>query len=184
MALNCPGCKQGKLIPDYIDELFPCLSCKDCKGHWIKLIDYLYWLDRDPSASDEKGLTVDLQAEDTLNAMVCPVTGKIMLKYRLSIDNTHRVDLSPSIGAIWLDKGEWGLIKKEGLSRQLNKIFTDPWQRKIRAQRASDTLDAVYTKQFGPDAYDKLKEFRIWLDKQENKHLLMAYLHSENPYKV
>ncbi|MFT5611914.1 MAG: Zn-finger nucleic acid-binding protein [Arenicella sp.] len=56
--------------------------------------------------------------------MVCPVSGRLMTKYRISKDIDHRLDLSPTASVIWMDKGEWGLLKEKGLAGKLNQIFT------------------------------------------------------------
>ena len=143
MSMVCPSCKQGKLLPGFIDDLFRSHTCSSCSGNWIYLADYLHWLDRDNSELKSENALVEKDEHDTKNAMVCPITGNLMLKYRVSNKTPHRLDLSPSLPAIWLDKNEWELLKAEGLSRQLNRIFTDPWQRKIKSDQANETLQAM-----------------------------------------
>ena len=182
MSMICPSCKQGKLKPGFIDDLFRCNTCSNCGGNWIHLTDYLHWLGRDKSVPNPIDSLVERDEQDTKNAMICPVTGQIMLKYRISNKSSHRLDLSPSISAIWLDKNEWELIKREGLSRQLNKIFTEPWQRKVKSDQAKETLEAMYLEQFGEVDYSKLKEIRQWLDSSDNKQAMLAYLLTDNPY--
>lgn len=184
MSLTCPSCKAGKLIPSFIDELFRCHTCSGCGGNWIYLADYLHWLGRDKSEPNSIEPLVEKDEYDTKNAMVCPVTGQIMLKYRISNESSHRLDLSPSISAIWLDKNEWELIKKEGLSHQLNKIFTEPWQRKVKSDQTKETLEAMYYEEFGEIDYAKLKEIRIWLSEHDKKQNMLAYLLAKNPYST
>ena len=184
MSLICPSCKTGKLKPGFIDELFRCQTCSDCEGNWIYLENYLHWLGRDKSEPNSIEPLVEKDENDTKNAMVCPVTGQIMLKYRISNKTSHRLDLSPSIYAIWLDKNEWELIKKEGLSRQLNQIFTEPWQRKVKSDQTKETLEAMYFEEFGEVDYAKLKEVRNWLGENDKKQSMLAYLLAKNPYST
>lgn len=182
MSMNCPSCKKGKLKPSFIDDLFRCNTCNDCGGNWFYLTDYLHWLGKGKSVLTSATSLVERDDHDTKNAMLCPITGQIMLKYRISNKSSHRLDLSPSISAIWLDKGEWELIKEEGLSRQLNQIFTEPWQRKVKSDQAKETLEVMYLEEFGESDYTKLKEIRIWLENNDNKQAMLAYLLAGNPY--
>ncbi len=39
-----------------------------------------------------------------------------MRKLRLSTTTEHRIDYSASVAGVWLDKGEWQLLKEEGLA--------------------------------------------------------------------
>jgi len=184
MSLTCPSCQKGKLKPDFIDNLFRCNTCTQCGGHWFYLPDYLAWLDKGKSEATISNVLVEKDEQDTINAMVCPVTGNLMLKYRISNNTSHRLDLSPTLSAIWLDKNEWELIKEEGLSRQLNRIFTEPWQRKIKSDQAKETFEAMYQEEFGEENYAKLKEMRDRLSNQKHKQAMLAYLLADNPYSV
>ena len=184
--MNCTSCKKGKLQPGYLDDLFPAHNCNNCGGNWIKLEDYLRW--RETAAPElltqPEGVNVsemEAEADETKRAVMCPVHGTIMLKYRISKDHSHRIDINPAINAIWLDKGEWALIKAEGLSGSLNKIFTAPWQRNIKEQNAADVLDASYRNQLGDEDYEKLKEMRAWLDDKEKRNIMVAYLAARDP---
>jgi len=56
------------------------------------------------------------ELDESKQAILCPVTGTIMRKLRLSTSTAHRIDYSASVGGVWLDKGEWDLLKKEGLA--------------------------------------------------------------------
>lgn len=186
--MKCTSCNVGNLVPGYLDNLFPSHQCNHCGGHFIMLNDYLHWrehVDVDALiAHDDVTITELDDISDTKKALLCPVTGTIMLKYRISKDSSHRVDLSPSINGIWLDKGEWDLIKAAGLADSLNKIFTAPFQRKIREQTAAATLEASYRDQFGDNDYEKLKEIRTWLDDRQHRSLMVAYLAAKDPYSA
>ncbi len=147
------------------------------------LTDYLRWMEINDNPEFVNASDIVVQADETSSAMVCPKTSVLMLKYRISKDTEHRLDLSPSINAIWLDKGEWALLKNQGLAGKLNEIFTDSWQRKIREARTSETLRLLYEKKFGEN-YAEIKTFKTMLDGLENKSEVIAYLISDDPYKV
>jgi Zn-finger nucleic acid-binding protein len=116
--------------------------------------------------------------------MLCPKTGRLMLKYRISKNTTHKLDLSPEVNGIWLDKGEWELLKQEGLASRLNAVFTEPWQQNIRTQKTKDVLEALYTNEFGDEGYQKIRAIREWLNRQPNKEQFLAYLLAEAPYST
>lgn len=190
--MKCTSCKNGDLIPGYLDDLFLSHNCDNCGGHWIYLHDYLHWREyASPEDIDEAEHTniseesgEETTAEETKQAMLCPKTGNIMLKYRISKDTEHRIDLSPGINGIWMDKGEWSLIKSAGLAGSLNKIFTAPWQRHIKEQNAAEVLRSNYLHHFGEERYLKLKEIKSWLDQQADRNLLVAYLAAKDPYSA
>ena len=181
--MNCTSCKSGKLSPAHLDDLFPCHTCSNCGGNLILLNDYLRWMEKNTNLEFVSATDVAVEAEETQSAMICPKTSTLMLKYRISKDSDHRLDLSPSINAIWLDKGEWGLLKSKGLAGKLNEIFTDTWQRKIREARAADTMSALYEREFG-EYYEQIKEFRSLLETMSNKSNVIAFLVSDDPFKV
>ena len=180
---HCPSCHQGSLQYDRLDGRLLCQTCNHCGGHWILLTDYLRWQAEAPLQPVD-GAPATVEAEDSKQALICPVSGKLMLKYRISSNSSHRLDLSPAVNAVWLDPGEWQLLKQEGLAARLNSIFTDPWQRQIREQSARETFTVLYRRQFGEEAYQQLKTFREWLDTQEKRSEMLAYLIADNPYSV
>ena len=189
--MKCTSCGIGELVPAYLDNLFPCSSCTHCGGNLIFLADYLRWMENNTdlaklnvnSASDADSDEATVVAEETSKAMLCPKTSTLMLKYKITKDSEHKLDLSPSINAIWLDKGEWQLLVSKGLAGKLNEIFTDNWQRKIREAKTADTMEAMYEREFG-DSYTEIKAFRELIHTMKNKPEVIAYLVSDDPYSV
>ena len=106
--------------------------------------------------------------------MPCKVTAK----------TSHRIDYSNSVGGIWLDKGEWDLLKSEGIAGTLNSVVTQQWQNKIREESASSNFSEIYEAKFGTESYEKIKEIKEWLNAQPQKADLRSYLLAENPYSA
>ena len=189
--MKCTSCKIGRLLPGYLDDLFPAHNCDHCGGSYIMLDDYLKWLEHADqqtlaaAQTNDQKLAIELeQVTETKRALLCPIHGNIMLKYRISTDTDHRIDINPATNGIWLDKGEWALIKSQGLAGCLNKIFTAPWQRHIKEKNAANVLDANYLEQFGEQDYEKIKDIRKWLDNHPKRNLLVAYLAATEPYSA
>ncbi|WP_444938129.1 TFIIB-type zinc ribbon-containing protein [Microbulbifer sp. JMSA002] len=183
---RCTSCKKGVLKPVVIEQLFRAHTCSSCGGNWILVEDYLTWKRKNPEYqfSDNIAVLNEIVAEDTKKAILCPVTGMIMQKLKITAGSEHRLDYSPTVGGIWLDKGEWELLRAEGLAASLNSLVTHEWQKKVRDTRAQETFSEVYRSRFGEELYDKVKEIREWLHSQEKKADILAYLTAEDPYSA
>ncbi len=176
--MKCPSCHVGILQNDTIDNLFPCKTCDHCQGHWLLLKDYMYWKNH----SDKKPIIedTDISAIETKNALICPLSGTLMIKYRISNEVENRIDYSRHCSAIWLDHGEWQLIKKLDLAYQLNDIFTTNWQKKVKDNASSQLSDKCYIERFGEEDYKKIKEIRDWLVNHPQSNNLFNYLNAIN----
>lgn len=181
--MKCSACSTGTLLPAYLEGLFPCHSCSDCGGSLIMMGDYLRWQDQNPDVDLKSDPPLDVETEETSKAMLCPKTGRLMTKYRISKDTNHRLDLSPTINAIWLDKGEWELLKGKGLAHRLNNIFTDHWQHDIHDQESSEVLMQMHKRNFG-EHYGDLVAFKKLLDGMEKRSEAIAFLLSDDPYRA
>lgn len=182
--MKCPSCKVGELEPAFIDELFRSHKCDHCHGDWILIEDFVAWKERHPEVSLQPDLDCEEAPQDSKKAMLCPLSGTIMRRFKFSAASEHRIDYSAAMGAVWLDKGEWQLLKKEGLAGSLNAIVTQAWQRNLSLETTAKNLSAVYQSKFGDQTYSKVKEIREWLQSQPNKSDLRAYLLSEDPYST
>jgi len=175
--MKCTSCGQGYLTPAYLEGLLPCHTCGACKGNLVMLGDYLRWREQNKEMQFERVKDADVGVEETSKAMLCPKT----TKYKISKNTDHRLDLSPTINAVWMDAGEWELIKENGLAGKLNNIFTDHWQMEIRSQESADVLAELYRRKFG-DQYQTIREFRETLNQLDSKSEALAYLMSDDPY--
>lgn len=183
--MKCTACDNGSLTPSFIDGLFRAHTCTNCAGNWILIEDYAAWRERHPDYEFAKDIQFEEeQAVEKKEAMLCPVTHTIMRKFKISAKSSHRLDYCSAIGGLWLDKGEWDLLKSGGLAGSLNALVTDTWQRKIREDSAKEHLADIYRDKFGDEVYNKVKETREWLQSQPNKADLRAYLMAEDPYSA
>ena len=108
-----------------------------------------------------------------------------MVRPQISAAGTdHRVDYSAPVGGIWLDKGEWDLLKSEQVAGTLNNVVTQHWQKQIQRESSASNLSAIYSQKFGEENYEKVKAIRAWLINQPNKADLRAYLLAEDPYSA
>ncbi|NKF50464.1 hypothetical protein G3R49_07755 [Shewanella sp. WXL01] len=183
--MNCTSCKNGALFPSFIDGQFRAHTCSNCGGNWILIEDYIAWKEQNPDYQFSDNISFEeSDATDSKQALLCPKSGAIMRKFKISAGNEHRLDYSAAVGGIWLDKGEWELLKSEGLAGSLNSVVTQSWQRNIRQQTTKQSLTELYQTKFGNEGYSKVKQMREWLSAQENKADLRAYLLADDPYSA
>ena len=68
------------------------------------------------------------------------------------------------------------------LHDELPRIFSTEWQKHIRNEEKTRYYEEVYSTKFG-DQYNRIKEFKQWLDDQERKPAILAFLADPDPYK-
>jgi Zn-finger nucleic acid-binding protein len=183
--MKCTSCNQGALEPTFLEGQFRSHKCTNCHGDWILIEDYAAWKERHPDYEFADSIAFEeSETEDSKRALFCPVSGTVMSKYKLSSRNKHRLDYSVTVGGIWLDKGEWELLKVEGLAGSLNSMVTQSWQTRLRAQTAKEHFGDIYSSKFGEENYAQVKAFREWLLAQDNKADLRAYVLAQDPYSA
>lgn len=180
--MKCPSCKKDALKAGFLEDGLRSHRCRLCHGDWFLVEDFVAWQERSDAELSEAAAEYEL--EDSRGAMLCPMTGTIMQKYRISNDTEHKLDYSPPVGGVWLDAGEWQYLKERSLAHQVNSILTDQWQRRLREDNAALTFTALYEKKFGAEDYAKVREIRTWLSENRNKAELRRYLLADDPYKV
>ncbi|WP_241566335.1 zf-TFIIB domain-containing protein [Pseudoalteromonas sp. R3] len=138
--MKCTSCGVGQLRPGFIEGLFRAHSCDHCQGDWILIEDYVAWKERNPDYQFAEHIEFGEDVQDSKRALLCPVSGTLMRKFRISATSAHRVDYSVATGGLWLDKGEWQLLKAEGLAGALNQLVTSNGNSKFAKTPASKTL--------------------------------------------
>lgn len=181
--MQCTQCKHGQLVPSFLDDLFRAHTCNRCGGNWVLVEDFVSWKERN-KAFKFNPADISEDTSDTKKALLCPVSGGIMRKFKISATTDHRVDYSAQVGGIWLDKGEWALLKSEGVAGALNSVVTQHWQNKVREESATSNFADIYAAKFGEATYKEVKALREWLNGQPNKADLRAYLLSDDPYSA
>lgn len=182
----CPKCKTVEMIDHNLEQGLSSQQCPACQGNWLLLEDYLSWKTNHNDEllpQHDESLNVE-EIIDTTKALICPISGSLMTKFKISHQSEHRLDISSRCGGIWLDKGEWELLKKFGLALQLNQIFTDSWQNKLRSATTKEALTRLYHERFGEQDYEKLVEIRQWIEHHPKRKLIESFLISNDPWSI
>lgn len=178
--MRCPQCNGDHLEASELEPGMVAAACRDCKGSLLPLLNYRYWSVSESGADtvceQEELSSKELNPEDNKKALLCPKCARMMLKYRIGVEPGNRIDLCASCDEIWLDAGEWDLLKQHGLHTKLPAIVTDVWQRQIRQQRQNQLQQQRYEKLLGKEAFSKCQEFKEWLSNQSEKEQIKQYL--------
>ncbi len=109
-------------------------------------------------------------------ALICPESGCVLLRYKAGHGLPFHLDRSPATGGVWLDRGEWEALKRQGLHVELNLIFTASYQRDVRAAEYAQSLEKVFQDRIGPGDFDRVAEFKEWMIRHPKRHDILCYL--------
>ena len=99
-----------------------------------------------------------------------------MTKYKISGEINNRLDLCDHCGEVWIDSGEWQLLAALDLQDRMGAIISEPWQRKLAVDQGEITYEEQQRDLLGEETYDKVRDFRDWLDLHPQKFHLLNYL--------
>ena len=177
MAVPCPNCREQILRPILLQPGLPANACPECSGVQLSLVAWRSWREENPyHAAGPAERSGPDEVSDNRSALRCPKCTGIMTKYRIVADTRNQIDYCAHCEEIWLDRGEWALLARFEVSDQLTKVFTQPWQARVRSQDAKKRQEDRFREQFGDD-YDKAKDVRDWLAEHPKGKELLAYLY-------
>jgi Zn-finger nucleic acid-binding protein len=162
-------------------EIEPGLSAYACPksgGVWIPLERYHAWKEfhqhrQVPLPSGYQPTPAD---DSKQRVLICPESGRLLMRYRVGHGLNFHVDLSPITGGVWLDKDEWDALKSQELHGELNYIFTASYQRQIRNDSYEQTLQKTFAERIGPDDFQKVEAFKSWLATHPQQRDICCYL--------
>jgi len=164
-----------------LKEIEPGLSVYSCPksgGVWIPLERYHAWKEhhRQREQPLPDGYTPLLADDSKQRALICPESGRLLIRYRVGHGLSFQVDLSPVTGGVWLDKGEWEALKGKGLHVELNFIFTASYQRQIRNAEYEEALNQTFADRIGVEDFQKAAAFKSWLATHSKQRDICCYL--------
>ena len=83
-----------------------------------------------------------------------------------------------------MEQHEWDVLVDRNLHDNLNDFFTKPWQSQLHAAEARNHMDQIYLEKFGQEDYERIQEIHNWLWTHANLGMLLAFLQSDDPYKI
>ena len=173
----CPACGAKQFAPIKIEGALPADQCQECQGVLVELELYRMWRKNRPQIAAHEYAGEITEVNDSVR--LCPQTGRMMTRIRVSNDNPLLLDYSVAAQAIWFDKGEWERLKALGLSDQLDAIVSQRWQVELREAASRERLEQAMRTRFGDAAYEELVRMRDWMATQPNRMEMMAFLNAK-----
>ncbi|MDO5768704.1 MAG: zf-TFIIB domain-containing protein [Psychrobacter sp.] len=183
MSLNCYHCVTTPLMPIQLDDTLPALGCSDCRGVYLDLLTYRHWLERQPKAgqnlldetlASDSEINID-EIDNTENALVCQRCRKFMLKYRINNEHENTINVCHTCDDVWLDSGEWALLKHLNMQDKLTEVMSEPWQQHLRSEAKEQSFKAHYQRLLGED-FARVEDFATWLAVHPKKSEIRHYL--------
>lgn len=176
MAL-CPQCNDSVLVHTMLTDNLAGHSCGKCFGTLVSLVAYRAWRERAPQDSlrPSPAAVPDATAPDSIGAKKCPKCRAVMLKYRITSERSNRLDYCAHCEEIWLDDGEWELVESLVTAGDFAKVFTQAWQRNVRAGMNSAMEEQRLRNLLGSE-YGRVSEFAEWLRSQDARQEILAWL--------
>ncbi|QYF95296.1 zf-TFIIB domain-containing protein [Massilia sp. PAMC28688] len=172
----CPACGARHFAPAKIEGGLPAERCAECQGVWVELERYRLWRRQMPQLALE--LEGDITPSNS-SVRVCPVTGRLMTRIRVSNAHPLLLDYSAAAQAVWFDRGEWERLVALGLHDQLDAVVSEKWQAGLRLEASRERTNAAMRLRFGDEAFARLTDMRTWLEQQPNRAEMLAFLQTK-----
>ena len=156
--MNCPQCKRGHLEPRELEPGLIGAACRDCDGVLLSLMNFRNWTDRGSRVTTNDESSEALIAEDSTQAKLCPKCAGLMTKYRVGDAVENKIELCAKCDEAWLDKREWHLLRQMDIQDKLPNIFTDAWQRNIRAERERKSAREQFASELDAADFARVEE--------------------------
>lgn len=158
--------------------------CSKSGGIWMPLQSYLDWKKNNPESVSKPDIatTTAPQEDSSPRALVCPESGRLLIRYKVGHGLPFYIERSPATGGIWLDRGEWEALKSRGLHLILHQIFSAEYQRQIRTESLQQTIEKVFKDKIGEADFSRVQEFGKWLSIHPKRGDICRYLMDKADY--
>lgn len=183
--MKCPACKMYDITATELETSLASFNCSHCGGNWIRDAEYKEWRknhgeDLPVKPTNEKAI----QFTSVELARLCPDCNRILVKYKVGHDVNFTVDRCGGCGGVWLDKDEWTILKERNLHDNLYEFFTEPWQSEVRREEARRNMEFIYNNKFGEEDYERVKNFKEWMDEHPLRNQILAFVTDDSPLDV
>jgi Zn-finger nucleic acid-binding protein len=177
--MKSPVHPETDLVPQEIEPGLAAYVCPISGGVWIPLQSFLAWKTAQPASMPPAAApaAAAIAADDsTRRTLICPESGRLLIRYRVGHGLPFHVDQSPVTGGVWLDQGEWEALKARGLHVHLNEIFTASYQRKVRSEEYHKSVESAFQQRIGEGDFQKVTAFKSWVATHPKRRDILCYL--------
>ena len=168
----CPKCS-GKFKIRLFEDLVSGYECQNCHGCLINIQD-LNILDEEDALNVNVG-SVELVQEDNVKALICPLSGTIMARFKFSNNSDRYLEYSLLSGYIWFDQGEFNEVLKEVKIKDIPKIFSDAFQAELREKMLHNVVEQRFRDILG-NRFEEVKQLKDTIHSREELIDIMNYL--------
>jgi Zn-finger nucleic acid-binding protein len=176
MTTRCPACGIRSLTPTRLEHDLPALGCVHCGGALLSLVSWRSWREHASPAPVDAAPEIEEAPADSGGVLRCPKCERFMTKYRFAADVRNHIDFCAHCDEIWLDHGEWDQLEQFAVSDKLAKVFSEPWQNRVRNDAVRKRQEDRWREQLGSD-YERAKTIRAWLAQHPKGKEMLAYLY-------
>ncbi len=177
--MNCPICKSNTVST----EVETGLDVEICEEHgmWIPALSYWKWIATQnisypPVINDGEFESGEM---DTKSGKICNDCGQLLRRFAVGHGVSFHVDQCPNCTSIWLDAGEWEMLKKKNLHSAIHFMFSAPWQNKVRKIKEKEQYESLYRNKLGDEFFEEVQSFKKRILSHDDYSLIMTYLRTK-----
>ncbi len=175
--MKSPVGSHKPMILTQLEDGLMAYRCEESGGYYIPSACYMRWLSQQPAITPHLPETEQDRYPDQTDApaRMCPESGTIMTRYKVGHGFTFSIDRSIT-GGIWLDAGEWEALRNRNFHDELNRVFTQSWQRTIRDTELHQNRRKRMEERFGIDVLNRIDSLKAELQDHPSREELIAYI--------
>ncbi len=174
-----------ELVKSELDIGLTSWRCPSSGGHWVPAPSYWQWHSQLPPQLKEpqerrmeKITAPDFESQLSRPALICPESNCLLVRYKVGGLGIF-IDRSPISGGIWLDAGEWSLLKENSIHASLHEIFTSSYQKRVLKEEAREALMHKFYTDLGEEIAEELVNLSEWLKGHPKRRRIIAWLHEQ-----
>ncbi|MCW3061149.1 MAG: hypothetical protein JWQ02_2970 [Capsulimonas sp.] len=177
-TLKCPVDKQTLLTDHPLDSGLISQACSACGGQWLSAERYWNWRHENPENLPER-TPEDSETPavpEVIKGKLCPQDSYIMMPYRVGHGVGFSLDHCSHCGGIWLDSGEWEVLKARNLHDDIHFVFSDVWQSDLRRKEHAEAIEQMWLDKLGEETLAEARRIKRWIEGHPKRHELIAFL--------
>ncbi|MGC9504187.1 zf-TFIIB domain-containing protein [Baaleninema sp.] len=181
--MQCPKDKTSTLVEDTLEPGLTVMRCPKTGGVWLDRENYERWRSQQPQPEfdletlSQQLADIDFQPPPTdAKAALCPDSGRIMTRARVDAPKPFYIERSPFNAGIWLDAGEWDILKHLGLHVQIDRLFSSSWKSQLREQHQVELQRDAIIDKLGEEVAEQVFALADTLKNHPNGDFGVAYL--------
>jgi len=183
--MKSPLHPEVSLVEAELDIGLTSWRCPSSGGHWVPAPSYWQWHSQLPPQLKErqerrieKITAPDMDSLLERHALICPESHCLLVRYKVGGLGIF-IDRSPISGGIWLEAGEWSLLKENSIHASLHEIFTSSYQKRVLKEEAREALMHKFYTDLGEDIAEDLVNLAEWLKLHPKRRRIIAWLHEQ-----